>query len=81
METGKKIKYWELMPVYDEPADAFKLTTAAVVQCLATGKILDGMGGGGYFLCNEIVNALQNNGKPKVIIDADEYDQLLSKLK
>lgn len=77
----QKIQYWRLSPVYEpDPTKGPYMATAALVQCMATGETLDTMGGGGKFLSNYIVDALdmsQHDYKPRVIGDADDFRDLL----
>lgn len=76
---NERIKYYRIEPVYEDPPDYIGFATAAVVSCMATGKFLDGMGGGGDFISIEIYEALRNNGKPRVIVDKEEYEKLKEK--
>lgn len=75
-ETGRKIKYYRIEPVYEDPPGYAGFATAAVVTCMATGEMLDGMGGGGEFISIDVYQALRNDGVPRVIINADEYEKL-----
>lgn len=77
--TDRRIKYYRIEPVYEDPPGYEGFATAAVVTCMATNETLDGMGGGGDFISVEIYAALRNNGKPRVIIDAAEYEKLKEK--
>lgn len=72
-----KIIAYRLEPVYEVPPG--RLVTAAVMQCLATGKVLSGSGGGGEYLDPEIVEALRDGGESKVIITATEHDRLVER--
>lgn len=76
---SKRILCYRLEPVYEDPRTRLGLSTAAVATCMATGEILDGMGGGGLFLSKKIVDALNAgvNNVAKVVIDASEYDDLM----
>ena len=73
-ETGRKVKYWRLEPVYENDNPEM-FVTAAVVHCMVTGEMLDGMGGGGYFMSNYAFKNL-NTPEPKVVISAAEYDRI-----
>lgn len=77
--TDLRIKYYRIEPVYEDPPGYAGFATAAVVSCMATGRMLDGMGGGGDFISIEIYEALRNRGRPRVIIDAEEYENLKEK--
>lgn len=77
--TDRRIKYYRIEPVYEDPPGYVGFATAAVVSCMATGQMLDGMGGGGDFISVEIYEALRNKGAPRVIIDVNEYDRLREK--
>ncbi len=60
MMSERKIVAYRLTPVFEmEPGG---IATAALMTCMATGKILDGMGGGGDFLAPEVVDALRGGG-------------------
>ena len=76
-----RILYYDLVPVREEPEDpgAFRILSAAVVQCLATGRTLDGMGGPGHALAPEVVDALdmrKTGGGPRMILDAADFDRI-----
>lgn len=63
----RKTLYYRLEPVVEPPADAGpQIATAAVVTCLATGRMLDGMGGGGEFLSVEVVDALRRGARARM---------------
>lgn len=53
------------------------IATAAVMTCMATGRVLSGMGGGGQYLAPEVVTALRSNGEARVICDAGLLDDLV----
>lgn len=57
---SKKIVAYRLVPVFEIEEGAF--ATAAVMTCMATGEVLDGMGGGGEFLAPRIVDMLRGGG-------------------
>ena len=58
--TERKIVAYRVTPVFEpEPGG---VATAAVMICMATGKILDGMGGGGEFIAPDVVNMLRGGG-------------------
>lgn len=82
MNEQPKLLYYSLVPVYDLPQPG--LLTAAAVTCIATGKILAGSGGPGYAVHPKIVEGidmLQNGGKARVIIDAEDYDAMTGLLR
>lgn len=56
-EQSLRIIAYRLVPVH--PAAPNTLQTAALMQCMATGEILDGMGGGGEFLSPKFVEDLR----------------------
>lgn len=60
MEANAQVIAYRLTPVY--PAAANSIATAAAITCMATGKMLDGMGGGGLFLSPEVVEMLRGGG-------------------
>lgn len=65
---------YRLHPVYEiEPGG---IATAAVMSCMATGRTLSGMGGGGRFLAPEVVRALDAREGPRVICDGAIYERL-----
>jgi len=67
---------YRLQPVYEtEPGG---IANAAVMSCTATGRVLSGMGGGGRFLAPEVVKALEDGRRGRVICDADLFDRLTS---
>lgn len=76
-ETGRKVKYYRIEPVYEDPPGYEGFATAAVVTCMVTGEMLDGMGGGGDFISVDTYQALRNNSVPRVIVDAAEYEKLI----
>lgn len=53
-----KIIAYRLEPVY-ENTDPNVLMTAAVMQCMATGEYLSGMGGGGEYLSPSVATSLR----------------------
>lgn len=56
----RKLIAYRLTPVYElEPGS---LATAAVMQCMATGETLSGMGGGGEYLSPKVVETLRGGG-------------------
>jgi len=58
--TERKIVASRVTQVFEpEPGG---VATAAVMRCMATGKILDGMGGGGEFIAPDVVNMLRGGG-------------------
>lgn len=57
---GRKIIAYRLEPVYELAEGGF--VTAAVMSCMATGEMLEGMGGGGEFLSPKVVNLLRGGG-------------------
>lgn len=54
--SGQPIAY-RLQPVY--AAGPGTIQTAALMTCMATGEVLDGMGGGGDFLSPKVVELLR----------------------
>jgi hypothetical protein len=79
----KKILFYDLVPVYEKDTDEFSFASAALVNCIATGKQLDSMGGPGFALSTEIVDKLnirKSGYNPKYIIDANLLEDLLSKI-
>jgi len=80
MSGKRKRLAYRLTPIFESPPakpGEVVLHSAAVMECLATGRILSGGGGGGEFLAPEIVDALRRDGTAKVILAAAEYDRLL----
>lgn len=77
--TDRKIIAYRLEPVYEPRSES--IGTAAVMTCMATGKMLSGSGGGGSFLAPEIVDVLRNDGTSKTIIAAAYYDAMVAALK
>lgn len=76
--TTKRPIYYSLYPVYEPKKDTFM--NAAVQYCMATGKLLSGMGGGGLALSPEIVDALdarKNNHEARMICSAKDMDDLI----
>jgi hypothetical protein len=71
IKQDKKPEYYEMIPVYTNEGG---IASAACVICMATGKILSGMGGPGRNpIAPEIVEALKNTGVPKMIITEAEF--------
>lgn len=71
--------YWSLVPVYPSDPDSFSIATAAVVSCIVTGKMLDGMGGPGYALAPEVVREIdmtRPNAVPKVLVEVSRLEEL-----
>lgn len=81
MSAKREVLYYRVQPVMSRlPEDGFTMETAALATCMATGEMLSGSGGGGLFLKKDIVDALnmqQGDGKPKVILNAEDYDAML----
>lgn len=71
----KNIIYYKLIPVY-EP-DENTILSAATVNCIATGKILSGMGGGCLAISPDIIDYMISNKSSKVICKSTQYDELL----
>lgn len=66
MRDHRPIAY-RLTPLYPEefspgPRGQERMFSAAVIQCIATGEILAGMGGGGEFLAPGVVETLRGGG-------------------
>ena len=72
--TEENIIAYRLEPVR-EPAEP-TIMTAAVMTCIATGRTLSGMGGGGDHLSPAIVDALRADGRGKVILDSNLFDAM-----
>jgi hypothetical protein len=76
-----RILYYDLVPVREEPEEAggFSIASAAVVSCIVTGRHLDGIGGPGFAVCAEVVDALDMNrhgGKPRMVMEAEEFERM-----
>lgn len=56
--ADRKIIAYRLEPVHE--LESGSIATAAVMQCMATGEILEGMGGGGDFLSPGVVEAFRH---------------------
>lgn len=83
MTERPALLYYALRPVYaPKPGDPPQLATAAIVECLATGKQLAGMGGGGLALSPEVVDQLdwQRNNGARVIMNQSDWDMALNTL-
>lgn len=78
MSRGQAVNpiiYYDLRAVRKSDLRRSDIATAACVTCIATGRILDGMGGPGYALSPDIVDALDMAGsgpRPKTIVDSDD---------
>lgn len=72
--TDETIIAYRLEPIR-EPEEG-TLATAAVMTCLATGRILSGSGGGGDYLSPSVVDALRADGRGKVILDSNLFDAM-----
>jgi len=76
--------YYELIPVYPrKPESPPTLVSAACVTCMATGEILDGMGGPALALSPKIVDAIdmrKQGGRPRVVLDAEDYDGMRAEI-
>lgn len=73
--------YYHLSPIY--PGKPGSIATAALVNCIATGRQLHHCGGPGYALSPDVVKALdasQNGGRSRVIVDAEDWDGLRAAL-
>jgi hypothetical protein len=78
MSGDRELLYYRLTPIFKQAPGGF--ATAAIQECMATGKVLSGSGGGGLALSKDIVRALdrtRNNGKSRAIVDADDLDKLI----
>jgi hypothetical protein len=66
---------YRLTPVREtEPGG---IATAAVMTCMATGRILSGMGGGGLYLAPEVVDALRATDTVRVVCDGALHEALV----
>lgn len=65
---SREIIAYRLQPVYATPPGG--ISTACVMQCAATGRVLSGDGGGGTFLAPEVVEKLLTT--PTQTPDLDE---------
>jgi hypothetical protein len=71
----KKAVAYRLTPVYEvEPG---QIATAALINCMATGRMLSGMGGGGEYLAPEVVESLRASGTARVVCDAALFERML----
>ena len=62
---SEEIIAYRLTPIYAPtpgPRGQEAFFSAAVISCMATGKMLSGMGGGGEFLSPEVVEMLRGGG-------------------
>jgi hypothetical protein len=78
-KQASDILYYALTPVRPAPDGA--IMSAAIQRCMATGKTLDGMGGGSLALSLEVVDALdmwKHGGETRVIGSARDWDDLLA---
>lgn len=77
--SGKRdLLYYKVTPIFRQEPGGF--ATAAIQECMATGKILSGSGGGGLALSKELVHALdrsRNGGRSKAIVDVEDLDKLI----
>jgi hypothetical protein len=74
-----KPAYYHL--VAQQPKDSVGIATAAIMQCIATGKTLEGMGGPGYAISADIVDALdmsKSGNQPKIIMNEDVFNKISS---
>lgn len=53
------------------------IATAAVMTCMATGRVLSGMGGGGTYLAPEVVSAIRRTDTARIVCDAPLHEALL----
>lgn len=66
---------YRLTPVKElEPGG---IGTAAVMTCMASGRLLSGMGGGGMYLAPDVVEALRASGVPRAVCDAVLLEDLM----
>lgn len=73
-----KIIAYRLAPVYEIPPGG--IAAAAVMTCLATGKVLSGSGGGGEFL-SPLVVAWLRSPEPQIVLQQSELVTLLKAAK
>jgi len=67
---------YRLSPVREtEPGG---IATAAVMTCMATGRMLSGMGGGGLYLAPEVVESLRRTDSARIVCDAALHDALVA---
>jgi len=74
-----KTLYYDLIPVTDETPKAF-ITTAALKNCIVTGKTLDSMGGPGFAIDAEVIdliNMTKPGARSKIVVDAEEINELV----
>lgn len=67
---------YRLTPVRETPPGG--MATAAVMTCMATGRVLSGMGGGGQYLSPEVVDALRATDTARTVCDAALLDDLMA---
>jgi hypothetical protein len=78
---GRQPYAYRVEPIYPRDPNKEMLVTAAVMTCMATGRMLDGMGGGGQFLAPEIVDGLRNQGVGKSVVYNADWDGALAALR
>jgi len=67
---------YRLSPVREtEPGS---IATAAVMTCMATGRMLSGMGGGGLYLAPEVVESLRRTDRARIVCDASLHEDLVA---
>lgn len=77
-----KILYYDLVPVTDETPKPF-IATAALKNCIATGKTLESMGGPGFAIDAEVIdliNMTKAGATSKLVIEATDFINLVSEL-
>jgi len=66
---------YRLTPVREiEPGG---IATAAVMTCMATGRTLSGMGGGGTYLAPEVVDAIRRTDRARIVCDAALHEAMI----
>ena len=77
-KQNSDILFYTLTPVRQAPDGT--IMSAAIQQCMATGKTLAGMGGGGIALAPEIVEALdmRQHGEARAICSARDLEDLIA---
>jgi len=78
--SKRRVIAFRLTPIRErDPNDPPQFGAAVTTICMSSGKPLYGVSdAAGDYLAPEIVKGLRNDGKGRVVLDADEYDRLVA---